>query len=88
MADLEFPVLNGVMKKMVDLGDGTHAEVVAIGGLDGNVEITGDANIDTSALETAIGAPSDAAWNGEPGPASAIAILKAIHAQLVLIAGE
>lgn len=51
MADLTYPVAAGAVKKLVDLGDGTHAEVVAIGGLDGDVEITGDANIDTSAVE-------------------------------------
>ena len=59
MADIDFPVLNGVVKKLLDIGDGYHAEVVAIGGLEGDVVISGDAVVDTAALEALVG-PVDA----------------------------
>jgi hypothetical protein len=84
MADIDFPVLNGVVKKLLDLGDGHHAEVVAIGGLEGDVVISGDANVDTSDLEALVG-PLNAAAEEDPAAASAtlLALLRGILAQLV-----
>lgn len=83
MADLEYPALNGVKKRLVDLGDGTHAEVVAIGALDGDVEITGDANVDTTALEALVGGLDDAAET-DPGAESAtmLSLLRGILAEM------
>lgn len=59
MADILLPVAGGAFKKLVDQGDGTHAEGVALVGLVGDVEITGDANVDTSALEALVGPLDD-----------------------------
>lgn len=85
MADLDYPVLNGVVKKLLDIGGGYHAEVVAIGGLEGDVVISGDANVDTSALEALVG-PVDASAESDPDAASAtlLALLRGILGQLVL----
>lgn len=84
MADLPFPVLGGVFKKLLDIGDGYHAEVVAIGGLEGDVVISGDAVVDTSALEALVG-PLDAAAENDPDAASAtlLALLRGILGELV-----
>lgn len=88
------PIPEGVsrdsIRAVVELlsGEGEAALPVQITNLEGNVTIEGDANIDATALEAGIGAPSDAAWDGDPGDASVISILKAIHAQLVIIAGN
>lgn len=84
MADIDFPVLNGVVKKLLDIGDGYHAEVVAIGGLEGDVVISGDAVVDTAALEALVG-PVDATAEENPAAASAtlLALLRGILAQLV-----
>jgi hypothetical protein len=54
---------------------------VTIIGLDGDVNIAGDAVVDATALEAGIGAPADAAWDGEAASASLIAIMKAVYAQ-------
>lgn len=52
MADITFDVAGGAKKKLVDQGDGTHAEAVHVVGLTGDVNIAGDAVIDTSAVES------------------------------------
>lgn len=84
MADIDFPVLNGVKKKLLDIGDGYHAEVVAIGGLEGDVVISGDAVVDTSALEALVGAVDETA-ESDPDAESAtlLALLRGILGQLV-----
>lgn len=84
MTDITFEVAGGAIKRLLDIGDGTHAEVVAIGGLDGDVVITGDANVDTSALEALVGALNDSAEEN-PAAASAtlLALLRGILAQQV-----
>lgn len=84
MADIALPVGNGLLKKMHDLGDGHHAEVVALGGFEGDVTITGDAVVDTTALEALVG-PLDATAEDDPDAASATvaALLRGILAQLV-----
>lgn len=97
MADVNFPAhVAGVTEKFVDQGDGTHARGVAIVGLEGDVEITGDANVDTSALEALVGA-LDASAQTDPDAASAtmLALLRGIltelqaqTALLTTIAGE
>lgn len=83
MADIPFPVLNGVNKKLLDLGDGHHAEVVALGGFEGDVTIEGNAVVDTSALEALVGGLDDAA-EGDPGAESAtmLALLRGILAEM------
>ncbi len=83
MADLTYPVAAGALKKLVDQGDGTHAEGVTIVGLDTPVEITGDANIDTTALEALVG-PLDATPEADPEAASAtvLALLRGILAEM------
>lgn len=64
MADLTFPVAGGATKKLKDMGDGTYAEVVTVAGL----TVTADTvNLDTSDLETKLGAVTETA------PASDIA---------------
>lgn len=72
MADKLFPAVEGVQKRMKDMGDGTHAEVVFLSGASGG-------------SGTAIGSPTDPAWNGTDPSASLISIMKAVHARLVEI---
>lgn len=60
------------------LEDGSRAIKVMIVGLDGDVEITGDAVVDTSALEALIGTTADAPWDGAAADATVISLLKAI----------
>lgn len=84
MADVEFPAhVAGVTEKFVDLGDGTHARGVALVGAESPVEITGDAVVDTSALEALVG-PLDASPEDDPEAASATvtALLRGILAEL------
>jgi hypothetical protein len=67
------PFLDGLIR-MKDMGDGTYAPVVFIaGGAEGGAEVT------------AIGSPTDPAWNGSDASASLISIMKACYGQLVQI---
>jgi len=77
MADILYDVAGGAKKRLLDMGDDTHAEIVALGGFSGNVVVEGDANLDTAG----IGDPEDAAWSGSDASASLVAIMKAIYAQ-------
>jgi hypothetical protein len=61
----------GLKEMLVDMGDGTHALRITL------------PNGATGA--SAIGNPTDAAWNGSDPAPSLIAIMKAVHAQLVAI---
>ncbi len=70
MADINFPAAGGAIKRLVDQGDGTHAEAVTLVGLATPVEITGDAVVDTSALEALVG-PLNASAVTNPAAASA-----------------
>jgi hypothetical protein len=84
MADVNFPShVAGVTEKFVDQGDGTHARGVTIVGLETPVEITGDANVDTSALEALVGGLDDLP-EADPEAASAtmLALLRGILAEL------
>lgn len=83
MADVTFPVLGGTLKRLVDQGDGTHAEGVTIVGLATPVQITGDAVVNTTALEALVG-PLNAAKKTDPDAASAStnALLRGILAEL------
>ncbi|MCF8533039.1 MAG: hypothetical protein K9G48_08555 [Reyranella sp.] len=83
MADVLFPVAGGVVKRLVDQGDGTHAEGVTIVGLESPVQITGDAVVDTSALEALVGAV-DVSKETDPDAenASTNALLRGILAEL------
>jgi hypothetical protein len=84
MADISLPIGNGLLKKLLDIGGGYHAEVVALGGFEGDVTITGDAVVDTTALEALIG-PLNASAQSNPAAASAtlLALTRGILAQLV-----
>lgn len=83
MADLEFDVLSGVKKKLKDLGDGTHAEVVSFDA-DGQVTLTGDVVVDTlGALNDAKVTDPDAA--SATVPALLRGILKALNDQTALL---
>lgn len=64
----------GVKLRFKDLGDDTFAMVVA--------GAEGDQEIDLSA----IGSPTDPAWNGSSPSASLISIMKACYGQLKIIA--
>lgn len=83
MVDLTFGAAGGVLRKLVDQNDGTYAEGVTIVGLATPVEITGDANIDTTALEALVGALDDSAET-DPDAASAtmLALLRGILTEL------
>lgn len=76
MADATLGVGNGLAKKLKDLGDGHHAEVVSFDA-DGQVELTGDVVVDT------LGALNDAKVT-DPDAASATipALLRGILAEL------
>lgn len=79
MADILFAVAGGAIKRLIDQGDGTWAEGVTIVGLDTPVQITGDAVVDTAALEALFG-PLNAAKVTDPDAASAtlLALLRGI----------
>jgi hypothetical protein len=47
MADVTFPVAGGATKRLRDMGDGTWAEVVVIGGDEVPITLTGDLVVDT-----------------------------------------
>ncbi len=90
MADVTFAAAGGTLKRLVDQGDGTHAEGVTIVGLATPVVITGDAVVDTSALEALIG-PLNATKATNPNAASATTnallrgILNELQAHTVLL---
>lgn len=63
---------------IVSLDGGHKAVKVHVVGLEGDVEITGDAVVDTSALEALIGSTDDAPWDGQEANATVISLLKAI----------
>jgi len=77
MADVTFAVVGGAVKRLVDQGDGTHAEAVTIVGVDGDINLTGDVVVDT------LGALNDAKVT-DPDAASATipALLRGILAEL------
>lgn len=84
MADVTFEYSNtGIREKFVDQGDGTHARGVAIVGLEGDVNIAGDAVVDTTALEALVG-PVNATAVTDPDAASAtmLALLRGILTEL------
>lgn len=90
MADLTHPVFgaNGsgstdVVKKLKDMGDGTHAEVVAFTG-DAAVELSGDVVVDTlGALDDSKVTDSDAA--SATIPALLRGILEELQSQTALL---
>jgi len=88
MSDQTFAVLNGINKKLKDMGDGTFAEIVynanasGGGGSGGAVTLADGANV-------AQGATTDAAFSGT-GATTLVGALKGIYARLgslVLAAG-
>lgn len=90
MADVQKAIGGGLFKLLRDMGDGTYAEVVAVGG-GGDpdpVEIVNDTPIEISAA--AIGDIDDAAYADPTGAAdgTAIALLKGIYVQLAIIAAN
>lgn len=76
MADASLGVGSGLLKKLKDLGDGYHAEVVSFDA-DGNVTLTGDVVVD------ALGALNDAkVTNPDAASATIPALLRGILAEL------
>lgn len=47
-----------------------------------------DGPVTNAQMTAVIGAPDDAAWDGSAPSATLIAIMKAIHAQLVIVASN
>jgi hypothetical protein len=66
--------IEGLRQAFRDLGDGSYARVV--------VAMLEEASQGGS---SSLGSPTDAAWDGQASSASLIAIMKAVHAQLVAI---
>ncbi len=71
MADMLLEIANGATKRFIDQGDGTVAEAMTLVGFAGDVTITGDANIDTTALEAI--ATSQSTTPGDDGATISLA---------------
>jgi hypothetical protein len=88
MPDINQEIAPGLVTKFRDMGDGTHAPVVATagggtggGGGDASAanQLTGNATL--GRIDTATGTPADAAWTA--GNGTVVGILKAIAAKLL-----
>jgi hypothetical protein len=87
MPDINQQIAPGLVTKFRDMGDGTHAPVVATagggggGGGDASAanQLTGNASL--GRIDTATGTPADVAWS--TGAGTIIALLKAIAAKIL-----